>query len=107
MSGTLAQRPGHDHEAPAKRPPGRTVPHDRRGERARSAAGGTASVEVQAGGSMSDGVLEALLAERHLLRSLLRRCEGVLQNVAIEARTAGELDVIVEELLRDISVATE
>ena len=56
---------------------------------------------------MSDGVLEALLAERHLLRSLLRRCDGVLQNVAIEARTAGERDAIVEELLRDISVATE
>ena len=50
---------------------------------------------------------EALLAERHLLRSLLRRCDGVLQNVAIEARTAGERDAIVEELLRDISVATE
>ncbi len=50
---------------------------------------------------------EALLAERHLLRSLLRRCEGVLQNVAIEARTAGERDAMVEELLRDISVATE
>ena len=50
---------------------------------------------------------KALLAERHLLRSLLRRCEGVLQNVAIEARTAGERDAIVEELLRDISVATE
>ena len=50
---------------------------------------------------------EALLAERHLLRSLLRRCDGVLQNVAIEARTAGERDAMVEELLRDISVATE
>ena len=50
---------------------------------------------------------KALLAERHLLRSLLRRCDGVLQNVAIEARTAGERDAIVEELLRDISVATE
>jgi hypothetical protein len=50
---------------------------------------------------------EELLAERHLLRSLLRRCEGVLQNVAIEARTAGERDAMVEELLRDISVATE
>jgi len=31
----------------------------------------------------------------------------VLQNVAIEARTAGERDAMVEELLRDISVATE
>lgn len=50
---------------------------------------------------------DAMIAERHLLRSLLKRCDAVLRDVAIEARTEGEIDAVVEGLIRDISLATE
>ena len=48
-----------------------------------------------------------MVAERHLLRSLLKRCDAVLRDVAIEARIEGERDSIVEWLLRDIGLAME
>lgn len=48
-----------------------------------------------------------LAAVRHLLRSLLKRCDAVLRDVAIEARIEGERDSIVEVLIRDIALAME
>ena len=50
---------------------------------------------------------DSLVAERHLLRSLLKRCNAVLRDVAIEARIEGERDSIVEGLIRDIALAME
>ena len=50
---------------------------------------------------------DAMVAERHLLRSLLKRCDAVLRDVEIEARIHGERDAIVEGLIRDIALATE
>ena len=50
---------------------------------------------------------DAMIAERHLLRSLLKRCDAVLRDVAIEARIEGERDSIVEGLIRDIGLAME
>ncbi len=50
---------------------------------------------------------DAMVAERHLLRSLLKRCDAVLRDVAIEARIEGERDSIVEGLIRDIALAME
>ena len=50
---------------------------------------------------------DAMVAERHLLRSLLNRCDAVLRDVAIEARIEGERDSIVEGLIRDIALAME
>ncbi len=50
---------------------------------------------------------DAMIAERHLLRSLLKRCNAVLRDVAIEARIEGEMDSIVEGLIRDIGLAME
>jgi hypothetical protein len=48
-----------------------------------------------------------MVAERHLLRSLLKRCDAVLRDVAIDARIKGEMDSIVEGLIRDIALAME
>lgn len=48
-----------------------------------------------------------MIAERHLLRSLLKRCDAVLRDVAIEARIEGDRDSIVDGLLRDIGLAME
>ena len=50
---------------------------------------------------------DSLVAERHLLRSLLKRCDAVLLDVAIGARIEGERDSIVEGLIRDIVLAME
>lgn len=50
---------------------------------------------------------EAQQAEVLLLRKLLLRAYGVLQDVAIEAREAGEPDAIAEALMRDISAALD
>ena len=50
---------------------------------------------------------DSMIAERHLLRSLLKRCDAILRDVAIEARIDGEMDAIVEGLIRDIELATE
>ena len=50
---------------------------------------------------------EAQQAEVVLLRKLLLRSHGVLQDVAIEARSAGEVDAIVESLMYDISAALD
>ncbi len=50
---------------------------------------------------------DAMMAERHLLRSLLKRCDAVLRDVAIEAMIEGEKDSIVEWLIRDIGLAME
>lgn len=50
---------------------------------------------------------EAQQAEVILLRKLLLRAYGVLQDVAIEAREAGEPDAIAEALMRDISAALD
>jgi hypothetical protein len=50
---------------------------------------------------------DAMVAERHLLRSLLKRCDAVLRDVAIEARIEGERDSIVEGLIQDIALAME
>ena len=50
---------------------------------------------------------DSMVAERHLLRSLLKRCNAVLRGVAIEARIEGERDSIVEGLIRDIALAME
>ena len=50
---------------------------------------------------------DAMMAERHLLRSLLKRCDAVLRDVAIDARIEGERDSIVEGLIRDIGLAME
>ena len=50
---------------------------------------------------------DAMIAERHLLRSLLKRCDAVLRDVAIEARIEGERDSIVEGLIRNIGLAME
>ena len=50
---------------------------------------------------------DAMVAERHLLRSLLKRCDAVLRDVAIEARIEGERDSAVEGLIRDIGLAME
>jgi hypothetical protein len=48
---------------------------------------------------------EAQKAEIMLLRKLLLRSYGALQNVATKSRQAGERDAIVETLMRDISTA--
>jgi len=50
---------------------------------------------------------DAMVAERHLLRSLLKRCDAVLRDVAIEARIEVERDSIVEGLIQDIALAME
>ena len=50
---------------------------------------------------------DSMIAERHLLRSLLKRCDAILRDVAIEARIDGERDAIVEGLIRDIVLAME
>lgn len=50
---------------------------------------------------------EAQQAEVLLLRKLLLRAYGVLQDVAIEAREAGEPDAIAEALMLDISAALD
>jgi len=50
---------------------------------------------------------DAMVAERHLLRSLLKRCDAVLRDVAIEGRIEGEMDSIVEGLIQDIALAME
>jgi len=50
---------------------------------------------------------DAMVAERHLLRSLLKRCDAVLRDVAIEARIEVEKDSIVEGLIQDIALAME
>ena len=50
---------------------------------------------------------DAMVAERHLLRSLLKRCDAILRDVAIEARIEGESDSTVEVLIRDIGLAME
>ena len=50
---------------------------------------------------------DSMVAERHLLRSLLKRCDAVLRDVAIEARIEGEMDSIVEGLIQDIALAME
>ena len=50
---------------------------------------------------------DAMVAERHRLRSLLKRCDAVLRDVAIDARIKGEMDSIVEGLIRDIALAME
>jgi hypothetical protein len=50
---------------------------------------------------------DAMVAERHLLRSLPKRCNAVLRDVAIEARIEGEMDSIVEGLIQDIALAME
>lgn len=50
---------------------------------------------------------EAQQAEVILLRKLLLRAYGVLQDVAIEAREASEPDAIAEALMRDISAALD
>lgn len=50
---------------------------------------------------------DSMVAERHLLRSLLKRCDAVLRDAAIEARIEGERDSIVEGLIRDIALAME
>ena len=50
---------------------------------------------------------DAMVAELHLLRSLLKRCDAVLRDVAIEARIEGERDSIVEGLIREIGLAME
>ncbi len=50
---------------------------------------------------------EAQQAEVLLLRKLLLRAYGVLQDVAIEAREDGEPDAIAESLMLDISAALD
>jgi len=50
---------------------------------------------------------DAMVAERHLLRSLLKRCDAVLRDVAIEGRIEVEKDSIVEGLILDIALAME
>ena len=50
---------------------------------------------------------DSMIAERHLLRSLLQRCDAILREVAIEARIEGERDSTVEGLIRDIVLAME
>ena len=50
---------------------------------------------------------DSMIAERHLLRSLLKRCDAILRDVAIEARIDGERDAVVEGLIRDIGLAME
>ncbi len=50
---------------------------------------------------------DAQQAEVILLRKLLIRAYGVLQDVAIEAREASEPDAIAESLMRDISAALD
>ena len=45
----------------------------------------------------------AMVAERRLLRSLLKSCDAVLRDVAIEARIEGERDSIVEGLIRELA----
>jgi hypothetical protein len=47
----------------------------------------------------------SMVAERTLMRSLLLRCESVLQDFVIEERASGHKDEQVERLLQDISVA--
>jgi len=50
---------------------------------------------------------EAQQAEVLLLRKLLVRAYGVLQDVATEARADGEPDAMTETLMRDISAALD
>jgi hypothetical protein len=50
---------------------------------------------------------EAQQAEVLLLRKLLVRAYGVLQDVATEARADGEPDAMTETLMRDISTALD
>ena len=50
---------------------------------------------------------DSMIAERHLLRSLLKRCDAILRDVAIDARIDGEREAIVEGLIRDIGLSTE
>ena len=50
---------------------------------------------------------EAQQAEVLLLRKLLVRAYGVLQDVATEARADGEKDAMTETLMRDISTALD
>ena len=50
---------------------------------------------------------DSMIAERHLLRSLLKRCDAILRDVAIEARIEGESDSTVEVLIRDSGLAME
>jgi len=50
---------------------------------------------------------EAQQAEVLLLRKLLVRAYGVLQDVATEARADGEKDAMTETLMRDISAALD
>ena len=50
---------------------------------------------------------DSMVAERHLLRSLLKRCDAILRDVAIEARIDGERGAVVEGLIRDIGLAME
>ena len=50
---------------------------------------------------------EAQQAEVLLLRKLLVRAYGVLQDVATEARSDGETDATTETLMRDISTALD
>jgi len=50
---------------------------------------------------------EAQQAEVLLLRKLLVRAYGVLQDVATEARADGETDATTETLMRDISAALD
>ena len=50
---------------------------------------------------------DSMIAERHLLRSLLKRCDAILRDVAIEARIDGERGAVVEGLIRDIGLAME
>ncbi len=50
---------------------------------------------------------DAQQAEVILLRKLLIRAYGVLQDVAIEAREASEPDAVAESLMRDISTVLD
>jgi len=50
---------------------------------------------------------DSMIAERHLLRSLLKRCDAILRDVAIEARIWVERDSTVGVLRRDIGLAME
>jgi len=50
---------------------------------------------------------EAQQAELLLLRNLLTKAYGVLQDVAIEARQEGAADTMTESLMRDILTALD
>lgn len=51
--------------------------------------------------------LRSRISPDELLRKLLLRAYGVLQDVAIEASEASEPDAIAEALMRDISAALD